>query len=131
MKERAAEARAEAKSGKGAAKAQAELQDVLTKIAELPEPDRDLAARLHELILAAAPELAPKTWYGMPAYAKGGTIVCFVQPASKFKTRYSTLGFNDSAALDDGSMWPTAYGITALTAENEAAISALIARAAG
>jgi uncharacterized protein YdhG (YjbR/CyaY superfamily) len=131
MKERAAEARAEAKLGKGAAKAEAELQDVLTKIAELPEPDRNLAERLHAVILAAAPHLAPKTWYGMPAYAKDGKIVCFIQPASKFKTRYSTLGFNDSAALDDGSMWPTAYGITSLTEADEAVITSLIARAAG
>lgn len=131
MKERAAEVRASSKAGKGAAKAEAELQDVLTKIADLPEPDRGLAERLHEVITAAAPQLAPKTWYGMPAYAKDGKIVCFIQPASKFKTRYATLGLDDTATLDDGTMWPTAYGITALTKGDEAAIAALITRAAG
>lgn len=129
MKERAREARAEAKRGKGLAAAAADLADVLTKISEMPEPDRSMATRLHELILEAAPELAPKTWYGMPAYAKDGKTICFFQNASKFKVRYSTLGFNEHAALDDGVMWPTSFALIDLDAATEARISELVRRA--
>jgi uncharacterized protein YdhG (YjbR/CyaY superfamily) len=124
MKERAAEQKA-ARRG-----ADAEA-DVLAKIAELPAPDRALAKRLHALVKGAAPELAPRLWYGMPAYAKDGKVVCFLQPAGKFKTRYSTLGFSDRAQLDDGTMWPTAYAVTELTAAGEARIVELVKRAAG
>jgi len=106
-------------------------QDVLDKIAELPEADRVLAQRIHELVREHAPELTPKTWYGMPGYAKNGTVCCFFQAAGKFKTRYATLGFNDNASLDDGTMWPTAYALTELTADNERRIVELLRRAAG
>lgn len=130
MKERAqelkAEARRESKDAKAREKGEA---DLLEKIAEMSDGDRSLAERLHAVITAAAPELLPKTWYGMPAYARGSDIVCFFQPAQKFNTRYSTLGFNDPAALDDGTMWPTAYALTELTAENEATIAALVTKA--
>lgn len=130
MKERAqelkAEARREARDAKAREKGEA---DLLEKIAEMSEADRSLAERLHAVITSAAPDLLPKTWYGMPAYAKGSDIVCFFQPADKFNTRYSTLGFNDPAALDDGTMWPTAYALTELTAENEATIAALVKKA--
>ena len=102
---------------------------VLAKIAELPEPDRALGKRLHALITASAPALAPKLWYGMPAYAKDGKIVCFFQGAYKFKTRYATLGFSDKASLDDGAMWPTAFAVTKLTAADEARISGLVKQA--
>lgn len=107
------------------------LADVLAKIDELSEPDRSMAARIHELVLAAAPHLQPKTWYGMPAWAKDGKIICFYQAASKFKVRYATFGFQPDAALDDGDMWPTAYALNALTPENEARITELVRRAAG
>ena len=104
--------------------------DVLAKIAGMSEPDRGLAERLHALIKASAPTLLPKTWYGMPAYAtEGGKIVCFFQPAQKFKTRYATLGFNDSANLDDGAMWPTAYALKELTPADEARIATLVKQA--
>ena len=130
MKERAqelkAEARREARDAKPREKGEA---DLLEKIAEMSEADRSLAERLHAVITSAAPDLLPKTWYGMPAYAKGSDIVCFFQPADKFNTRYSTLGFNDPAALDDGTMWPTAYALTELTAENEATVAALVKKA--
>ena len=102
---------------------------MLAKIAEMPEPDRALGERLHAIITASAPDLSPKTWYGMPAYAKDGKIVCFFQPAQKFKTRYATLGFNDPAHLDDGAMWPTAFALTELTAADEARIGALVKQA--
>ena len=105
--------------------------DVLAKIAEMPEPDRAMATRLHALIKASAPALAPKTWYGMPAYARDGNVVCFFQAAAKFKARYATLGFNDKAALDDGAMWPVAYALKELTAVEEARIAALLKQAAG
>ena len=105
--------------------------DVLAKNAEMPDADRTRAERLHALITASAPDLAPKLWYGMPAYAKDGKIVCFFQAAEKFKTRYATLGFNDTASLDDGTMWPTAYALTTLTAADEATIGALVTRAVG
>ena len=106
-------------------------RDLLEKIAAMSEPDRAMAERLHAIITASAPDLAPKTWYGQPAYAnKDGKIVCFFQPASKFKTRYATLGFNDVAQLDDGAMWPVAFALKELTAANEARIATLVKQAA-
>ena len=128
MKERGQELKSATRRGSRGAKADGE-SDVLEKIAEMPEPDRSIAERLHALIKATAPELSPKTWYGMPAYAKDGKVVCFFQSSHKFKTRYSTLGFNDSANLDDGTMWPTAFALTTLTAADEATISALVKQA--
>jgi uncharacterized protein YdhG (YjbR/CyaY superfamily) len=125
MKERAQELKAAARRGKKADEEGA----VLAKIAEMPEPDRAMAERLHAVITASAPELSPKLWYGMPAYALGGKVVCFFQPAQKFKTRYATLGFNDTANLDDGAMWPTAFGLTELTAAEEEKIAALVQKA--
>jgi uncharacterized protein YdhG (YjbR/CyaY superfamily) len=103
--------------------------DLLAKIAEMAKPDRTMAERLHTIIKANAPGLSPKTWYGMPAYAKDGNVVCFFQPAQKFKSRYATLGFNDRAHLDDGTMWPTAYALTELTAADEKRIAALVKKA--
>jgi uncharacterized protein YdhG (YjbR/CyaY superfamily) len=126
MKERAKELRAEARAEKDKAAGE---QAVLEKIAELPEPDRAMAKRLHAIIKENAPGLSPKTWYGMPAYAKEGKVVCFFTPASKFKERYATLGFNGDANLDDGSMWPTAYALTKLTAADEKKIGALVKKA--
>jgi uncharacterized protein YdhG (YjbR/CyaY superfamily) len=102
---------------------------VLAKIAELPEPDRTMAMRVHEIVKASAPELSPRTWYGMPAYAKGDKVVCFFQSAAKFKARYATLGFSDRATLDDGDMWPTAYALPKLTGAAEQQIGALVKRA--
>jgi uncharacterized protein YdhG (YjbR/CyaY superfamily) len=131
MKERAAELRAEAKREKGAAKAAAELQDVLDAIAKLNDDDRALATRVHELVIAAAPQLAARTWYGMPAYALDGKVVCFFKAAGKFEGRYCELGFNDPAQLDDGSMWPTVFAITAIGAAEEQRITELVTRAAG
>lgn len=128
MKERARELKAQSCSGK--AKADGE-KDVLEKIAEMDEPDRSLATRLHELVKEHAPALAPKTWYGMPAYARDGKVVCFFQAAGKFKTRYATLGFSDQAALDDGAMWPTSFALTALGPAEEARVEALLKQAAG
>jgi len=104
---------------------------VLAKIAEMPPADREIAERIHKLITTTAPHLAPKTWYGQPAYARDGKVVCFFQAAAKFKTRYSTLGFSDEAQLDDGKMWPTSWAITGLTAADEQEIAKLIKRAAG
>jgi uncharacterized protein YdhG (YjbR/CyaY superfamily) len=130
MKEHAQELKTTARRGPRAAKADGE-GDVLAKIAEMPEPDRARAERIHAIVKASAPALAPRTWYGMPAYAKDGKIVCFLQPAQKFKTRYATLGFNDVANLDEGTMWPTAYALTELTAADEARIGALVKQAAG
>jgi uncharacterized protein YdhG (YjbR/CyaY superfamily) len=104
---------------------------VLAKIAEMPAADRAMASRIHSLVKASAPALSPKLWYGMPAYAKDGKIVCFFQTAQKFKTRYATFGFNDAAKLDEGSMWPTAFALTKLTDADEARIVALVKRAAG
>jgi uncharacterized protein YdhG (YjbR/CyaY superfamily) len=127
IKERAHELKAAKRRGR-ANQADAE-GDVLAKIAEMPEPDRVLAERLHALIKATAPELSPKLWYGMPAYAKNGKIVCFFQPAVKFKSRYATLGFDDQAKLDDGGMWPTAFALTEWTAAEEERIGALVKRA--
>jgi len=103
--------------------------DLLAKIAEMPEPDRAMAKRLHAVIKASAPALSPTTWYGMPAYAKDGKVVCFFQSAQKFKTRYATLGFSDRANLDEGNMWPNAFALTKLTAADEARIGALVKKA--
>jgi hypothetical protein len=128
MKEHAQELKTAARRGPRAAKADGE-SDVLAKIAEMPEPDRALGDRVHAIITASAPALSPRTWYGMPAYAKEGKIVCFFQPAQKFKTRYATLGFNDPANLDEGAMWPIAYALTELTAADEARIGALVKKA--
>lgn len=128
MAERAQELKAAARRGPRAGKADGE-SDVLAKIAAMPEPDRTLAARLHAIIRAAAPALAPRTWYGMPAYAKDGNVVCFFQSAHKFKTRYATLGFSDQAHLDEGDMWPTAFALKELTAALEARIGALVKKA--
>ena len=126
MRERAREAKAEA--GRGSAKADGE-RDLLAKIAEMPEPDRADRERLHALIKASAPALSPRTWYGMPAYAKGSKVICFFQPAQKFKTRYATFGFNDKANLDEGAMWPVAFALRELTAAEEARIAALVKKA--
>jgi uncharacterized protein YdhG (YjbR/CyaY superfamily) len=105
--------------------------DVLAKIAEMPEPDRGMATRVHALIKASAPGLSPRTWYGMPAYARDGNVVCFFQAAAKFKARYATLGFNDRAKLDEGAMWPVAFALKELTPAEEARIVALVKKAAG
>jgi uncharacterized protein YdhG (YjbR/CyaY superfamily) len=118
MKERAQELKAEAGES-----------DVLAKIAEMPQPDRAMGERLHEIIKASAPELSPKTWYGMPAYAKDGKVLCFFQSAKKFNSRYATLGFSDEANLDEGAMWPTSFALKELSATEEAKISALVKRA--
>jgi len=131
MKERAAELRAQANREKGEAKAAAELQDVLDAIAKLDDDDRALATRVHELVTAAAPQLAPRTWYGMPAYALDGKVVCFFKAAGKFDGRYGELGFNDPAQLDEGTMWPTVYAITAIGAAEEQRITELVRRAVG
>lgn len=127
MKEHAQELKTAARRGK-TTKADGEA-DVLAKIAELDEPDRGIATRIHEIVKSAAPDLTPKTWYGMPGWAKDGKIVCFFQPASKFKARYGTLGFNDIATLDDGQMWPTAFAVTELTPAIEARIAELVKKA--
>jgi hypothetical protein len=129
MKEHAQELKTAARRGPRAAKADGE-SDVLAKIAEMTGPDRGMAGRIHAIVMASAPDLSPRTWYGMPAYAKDGRIVCFFQPAQKFKARYATLGFNDAANLDDGAMWPTAFALTGLTAADEAKIGALVKKAA-
>ena len=128
MKERAKEMKAAPRRGSRADKADGE-RDVLAKIAEMPGPDRVMAERLHVLIMASAPELAPKTWYGMPAYARDGKVVCFFQSADKFKARYATLGFSDEAKLDEGAMWPSAFALKELTAADEARIGALLKKA--
>jgi uncharacterized protein YdhG (YjbR/CyaY superfamily) len=130
MKERARELKAESRRGKRAGKADAE-SEVLAKIAEMPAPDRTMAERLHAIIKASAPALSPKLWYGMPAYAKDGKVVCYFTPASKFKSRYATFGFNDDANLDEGTMWPTSFALTELTAADEAKIGALVKKAVG
>jgi uncharacterized protein YdhG (YjbR/CyaY superfamily) len=122
MKERARELKAEARKADGEA-------DVLAKIAEMADDDRVMAERLHAVVKAGAPQLAPKTWYGMPAYAKDGKVVCFFQSAQKFKSRYATVGFNDSANLDDGAMWPVAFALTEWNADVEARLTALVRRA--
>jgi uncharacterized protein YdhG (YjbR/CyaY superfamily) len=122
MKERARELKAEARKADGE-------RDVLAKIAEMPEPDRAIGKRLHAIIKASAPTLSPKTWYGMPAYAKDGKVVCFFQSAEKFKSRYATFGFSDEANLDEGAMWPTSFALKELTAREEAKIGALVKKA--
>jgi uncharacterized protein YdhG (YjbR/CyaY superfamily) len=122
MKERAQELKAEA------AKADGE-KALLAKIAEMPKADRDIAKRIHAIVKASAPALSPKTWYGMPAYAKDGEVLCYFKSADKFKSRYATFGFNDVASLDEGAMWPTSFALTELTATEEARISALVKRA--
>lgn len=128
MKERAQELKADARRGSGAKKADGE-SDVLAKIAEMSEPDRAMAERLHAIIKASAPVLSPRTWYGMPAYAKDGKVICFFQSARKFKSRYATLGFSDAANLDEGAMWPTAFALKELTAAEEERIKALVKEA--
>ena len=128
MRERAQELKAAARRGPGAKKADGE-SDVLAKIAEMPELDRAMAERLHAIIKASAPALSPKTWYGMPAYARDGKVVCFFQSAQKFKTRYATFGFSDEANLDDGAMWPTSFALKELTPAEEARIAALVKKA--
>lgn len=124
MRERAQELKASSRAADGES-------DVLAKIADMPEPDRAMAERLHAIIKASAPGIAPRTWYGMPAYAKDGNVVCFFQSAQKFKTRYATLGFSDKANLDEGRMWPTAFALKQLTAAEEARIGALVKQAVG
>ena len=128
MKERVQELRAAARRSPRADKADGE-GDVLAKIAEMPEPDRSMGERLHAVIKAGAPALSPKLWYGMPAYAKDGKVVCFFQSAQKFNTRYATFGFSDAANLDEGAMWPVAFALKALTAAEEARIGALVKKA--
>jgi uncharacterized protein YdhG (YjbR/CyaY superfamily) len=118
MRERAREAKKEASEA-----------DLLAKIAEMPPADRDMAGRIHEIVKATAPELAPKTWYGMPAYAKDGKVLCFFQSAAKFNARYATFGFNDVANLDDGGMWPTSFALKEMTAVEEATITELVKKA--
>ena len=120
MKERAKELKADKADGESA---------VLAKIGEMPAPDRALGERLHAIIKVSAPALSPKLWYGMPAYARDGKVVCFFQPAYKFKTRYATFGFNDSAHLDEGALWPVAFALKELTADEEARIAALVKKA--
>ena len=122
MKERAKELKAAANQADSE-------RDVLAKIAEMPDSDRVMAERIHAVVRASAPDLAPRTWYGMPAYAKDGKIVCFFQAADKFKARYATFGFNDDAKLDEGAMWPTSWALTKLTAADEARIGALVKKA--
>jgi hypothetical protein len=126
MREYARERKAAARRGSATEGGEA---DVLAKIAEMPPSDRTMAERLHALVKASAPDLLPRTWYGMPAYAKDGNVVCFFQPAEKFKARYATLGFSDKAKLDDGTMWPNAFALKELTAADEARVVALIKKA--
>lgn len=127
MKERAREVRSARGRGKGA-----DLEpDVLAAIAEMPDEDRAIAERVHAIVREVAPDLAPRLWYGQPAYARDGKVVCFFQAAAKFKTRYATLGFNEVATLDDGRMWPTAFAVTGLTAAEEKRIAELVQRAVG
>jgi uncharacterized protein YdhG (YjbR/CyaY superfamily) len=122
MKERAQELKAEARKADGE-------KALLAKIAEMPEPDRGMAERLHAIVKASAPDLSPKTWYGMPAYARDGKVVCYFQSADKFDSRYATFGFNDTANLDDGAMWPTSFALKKLTGADEKRIAALVKKA--
>jgi uncharacterized protein YdhG (YjbR/CyaY superfamily) len=126
MKERTRELKAEARANKSRADGES---DVLAKIAEMHGPDRALAKRLHALVKASAPALSPKTWYGMPAYAKDGKVVCYFQSAEKFNSRYATFGFSDEASIDEGAMWPTSFALKELTAADEARIGALVKKA--
>jgi uncharacterized protein YdhG (YjbR/CyaY superfamily) len=128
MKERAQELKATERRGPSAGKADAE-SDVLAKIAEMPEPDRTMAERLHAIVKASAPALSARTWYGMPAYAKDGKVVCYFQSAQKFKSRYATFGFSDHANLDNGAMWPTSFALKELTTAEEKKIGALVKKA--
>ena len=130
MKERAREQKAASRRSPRDARADGEA-DVRAKIAEMSEPDRSMAERIHALVMDSAPDLVPRTWYGMPAYAKAGKLICFFQAASKFKVRYATFGFQPDANLDEGSMWPTAFALTELTADDEARIVALVKKAVG
>ena len=129
MKEHAQELKAKARRGARTKQADGE-RDVLAKIAEMPEPDRAMAERIHALVKAVAPALSPRTWYGMPAYARDGDVVCFFQSAHKFKARYATFGFSDKAHLDEGTMWPVAFALDELTAADEARLGALVKKAA-
>jgi uncharacterized protein YdhG (YjbR/CyaY superfamily) len=126
MKERARELKAEARANRDR---EAGERDVLAKIAEMPEPDRSMAERLHSIVKASAPDLWPRTWYGMPAYARDGKVVCFFKPAHKFNSRYATFGFEEAAHLDDGAMWVTSFALTKLTAADEKKIGALVTKA--
>jgi uncharacterized protein YdhG (YjbR/CyaY superfamily) len=126
MKERAQELKAARRGSRGKV---GEENALLAKIAEMAEPDRAMAERIHAVVKASAPALSPKTWYGMPGYAKDGKVLCFFQPAQKFNSRYATFGFNDTANLDDGTMWPTAFALTELTAADEARIGELVKKA--
>ncbi|MFE9322130.1 iron chaperone [Nocardia sp. NPDC052278] len=130
MKEHAQELKTAARRGSRSAKADGEA-DVVAKIAEMAEPDRIMAERIHAIVKANAPALTPKLWYGMPAYAMGGKVVCFFQTAEKFKSRYATFGFNDIATLDEGTMWPTAFALTKLTAADEERLGTLVKKAVG
>lgn len=129
MKEHAEQKKKEARSGSKAGKAEAAKRDVLAKIADMPDADRAVAERVHEIVTTAAPTLEPKLWYGMPAYVLDGENVCFFQPASKFTARYATLGFEDRANLDDGAMWATSFALTEITPEVEARIATLVKQA--
>ena len=128
MKERVQELRAAARRGPRGQKADGE-SDVLAKIADMPEPDRAMADRIHAIVRASAPALSPRTWYGMPTYARDGHVICFFQSGQKFKTRYATFGFSDKANLDEGAMWPTSYALKELTSVEEATIRALVKKA--
>lgn len=131
MKARGAELKASARRGSGAARAAADAKDCLDRIAEMPEADRAIAQLLHGIVASVAPDLAPKTWYGMPAYARDGKVIVFFKPAAKFKVRYAEVGFNEHARLDDGEMWPTAFAVTAATGDVAEALTGLVRRAAG
>jgi uncharacterized protein YdhG (YjbR/CyaY superfamily) len=126
MRERAKELRARSRGTPASGE-----EEVLAKLAQMPPADRELGRRIHAIVRATAPELVPRTWYGMPAYSKGGEVLCFFQNASKFKTRYATLGFSDEASLDDGHVWPVTYAVSELTAADEARIAALVKKALG
>jgi uncharacterized protein YdhG (YjbR/CyaY superfamily) len=130
MKERAAELRSSSKRGTGAKKAEADLADCLAKIEEMDGTDKEIGETLHRIVTTVAPDLAPKTWYGMPAYARDGKVIVFFKPAAKFKVRYAEVGFNEFAQLDDGDMWPTVYAVTAMNAAIEKQLTELITRAA-
>jgi len=131
MKERAAELKKAARGGATAKKAEADEQDVLDKIAEMPKADQVIAEKLYAIVKETAPDLAPKTWYGMPAYARDGKVIVFFKPAAKFKVRYAEVGFNEWAQLDDGDMWPTAFAVIAMNPAIEKKLTALVKKAAG
>ena len=131
MQERAAELKKARRSGSATKKAEADLADALDKIAAMPDADRAIAETLHAIVATHAPDLAARTWYGMPAYAKAGKVIVFFKAASKFNTRYAEVGFNEWAALDDGNIWPTAFAVTAMDPEIEARLTDLVTRAAG